>query len=65
MGKWSILVLVALGGCESTLDTGYKYTPLNASDAQRRGYYAAPFSPEATASKQNSSPIELGRPGAH
>jgi hypothetical protein len=34
-------------GCSETLETGYKPTPLGASAAVRRSYYASPFTPEA------------------
>jgi len=40
-------LLVMLVGCSSTLEDGYKPTPLGASDAVRRSYYASPFTPEA------------------
>jgi hypothetical protein len=47
-----ILALVCLaplgGGCGSRkLETGYQYTPLDATPVQRRAYYAGAFSPEA------------------
>jgi hypothetical protein len=39
---------ITLVGCGSRqLETGYTFTPLGASPAQRRAYYAGPFSPEA------------------
>ncbi len=39
-------------GCGgSKLETGYAPRKLNDSDAERRGYYAAPFSPEARAAE--------------
>ncbi len=34
-------------GCEPTLETGYKPRTLKASEADRRSYYAPPFSPAA------------------
>jgi hypothetical protein len=47
MGRRIILIfLVAAGGCESKLETGYKYTPLGASEEQRRAFYAPAFSPQ-------------------
>jgi len=38
-----------LSGCggSSRLETGYQYTPLGASPAERRAFYAGPFSAEA------------------
>jgi hypothetical protein len=60
---WFLAGIAVLLGCESKLETGYKYTPLNASDATRRAYYAAPFSPDAQGREQDGSvPISLRRP---
>ena len=43
-----VIASVTVVGCGSRqLETGYAYTPLGASPAQRRAYYAGPFSPEA------------------
>ena len=46
---------VAMGflaaGCGMDLETGYKYRPLDASGAQRKAYYASPFSPEKSAAE--------------
>lgn len=40
--------ICALAGCGGKqLETGYTFTPLGDSPAQRRAYYAGPFSPEA------------------
>jgi len=38
-----------LGGCggPQKLETGYQFTPLGASPAERRAFYAGPFSAEA------------------
>ena len=52
--KRSLLVAAAgvvVAGCGMDLETGYKYRPLNASAAERRGYYAPAFSPEKTAAQ--------------
>lgn len=38
-------------GCGGKLETGYRYRPLGESQAQRRAYYAGPFSPEARAAQ--------------
>jgi hypothetical protein len=70
----SLLLLLALGltvalggvvgGCSTTLETGYKPTPLSAGSADRRAYYANPFSPEAQ--PQNNQDIggepDINRP---
>jgi hypothetical protein len=54
----------AVGGCSNTLETGYKPTPLSAGSADRRAYYANPFSPEAQ--PQNNQDIggqpDINRP---
>lgn len=43
-----IVTLACAGlGCGGKLETGYRYRPLGESQAQRRAYYAGPFSPEA------------------
>lgn len=49
MGKWLIIISLAFlaAGCSSTLEDGYKPRLLGASDEQRRGYYASPFTPQA------------------
>jgi hypothetical protein len=56
MGKWlTILSLAVLAvGCSSSLEDGYKPRLLGASDDQRRGYYAAPFTPQAQAADQDA-----------
>ena len=40
-----VIGLLAATGCEPTLETGYKPRTLKASEADRRSYYAPPFSP--------------------
>ena len=44
-------VLLLLVGCSSKLETGYQPQLIGASAAQRRAYYATPFSPESQAPK--------------
>ena len=45
--------VAAAGGCSSKLETGYKPRPLGGSSPEaRRGYYAKPFTPEATKAKK-------------
>src|SRR5688500_5550842 len=53
IGLWIILIAV-VAGCRSSreLETGYEPRTLVASPAERRGYYASPFSPEASAADQ-------------
>ena len=47
-----MLLLSAVAGCQSDLEDGYKPRALNATPAQRRAYYASPFTPEAAAADQ-------------
>lgn len=46
-------LLLCTGGCGMQLETGYAYRPLNSTDAQRRAYYASPFSPEKSAAEKD------------
>ena len=46
------LGLLVLAGCQPTLESGYEPRPLNASEADRRSYYAPAFSPEAHPEKE-------------
>jgi hypothetical protein len=56
----SLLLLSALlAGCSNTLETGYTYHPLNASDSDRRAYYAPAFSPESQPEKAPSGAPDL------
>lgn len=58
-----ILLIAFAAGCGGTkLETGYKPRKLNDSDAERRGYYAAPFSPEARAAEAERA-VEHDTPG--
>ncbi|HEY2587615.1 MAG TPA: hypothetical protein VGI81_17850 [Tepidisphaeraceae bacterium] len=47
------LLMLGVGGCAMQLETGYTYRPLNSTDAQRRAYYASPFSPEKSAAEKD------------
>ena len=47
---FAVLILL-LGGCEPVLETGYKPRPLNASEADRRSYYAPAFSADSQPDK--------------
>ena len=62
MGDWrgriiattlGALMLVGVAGCGMQLETGYAYRPLNSTEAQRRAYYASPFSPEKSAAEKD------------
>ncbi len=65
MDKWLILGLITLmAGCSSELESGYKPKKLGVSDAERRAYYASPFSPEAQAGQQEQQQeMNMRRPG--
>jgi len=61
---WIILLAggACVGGCSSTLETGYQPRPLGGSSAEiRRGYYAQPFTPEAQKAKDYQQ--DFGTPG--
>jgi hypothetical protein len=59
-------LLILACGCGSELDDGYKPRPLSASTAQRRGFYATPFTPEANAAQQeHQEEFKSRRPGAY
>ena len=63
----SLLVpALAIAGCSAKLETGYEPRRLNSSDAERRGYYAAPFTPEAREAqmeREQESEFRRPRPG--
>lgn len=47
------LLMLGITGCGMQLETGYAYRPLNSTEAQRRAYYASPFSPEKSAAEKD------------
>jgi len=59
-----LLIALLICGCETELETGYKYRPLGDSAVQRRAYYASPFSVEKAAAdqerQQNKQPASPG-----
>jgi hypothetical protein len=62
---WAFSILL-IAGCSSKLETGYQPQVLGASAAQRRAYYAVPFTPEATApktDKETEMSMRRPRPG--
>ena len=74
LGRGIVLSMVSIAagaGCGgSALETGYKPRILSASEAQRRAYYASPFSKEAALAEKdrasNSTPdYRTRRPGAY
>ena len=51
----AVASLCALGcGGANRLETGYVYTPLRATEVQRRAFYADPYSGEAQRAAQES-----------
>jgi hypothetical protein len=56
-----LLLCLSVAGCGMKLETGYDYRPLTASSAERRAYYASPFSPEkAAAEHEKKTPAAAG-----
>ena len=64
IGYFALLLagVLSAAGCGSKLETGYKPRKLNDSDGQRRGYYAAPFSPAARAAEAERA-VQHDTPG--
>ncbi|HSV13734.1 MAG TPA: hypothetical protein VLI90_05705 [Tepidisphaeraceae bacterium] len=46
-------LLPVAGGCEQALETGYIPRKLNASESERRAFYAPEYTPEANGSKDS------------
>jgi hypothetical protein len=65
----SLLGLLAIAGstgCASKLETGYEPRQLGVSSAERKGYYASPYSAEAAAAgraQQTDDFRSMRRPG--
>jgi len=62
LGLLVLLPLAWAAGCSEKLETGYDPRRLGASSEVRRGFYAAPFSPEARAAKEYQE--TFGDPGS-
>jgi hypothetical protein len=60
-----LLMLVFAAGCgSSTLETGYKPRPLNATDTERRAYYSGKYTKEAVkAEQEREAEFRARRPG--
>lgn len=60
----AVTTLVFIAGCDETLETGYKPRRLNATDAERRAYYAPEFTPESQGGKNGDHrpPPDLSTP---
>ena len=48
----TIAMIGSVVGCSDKLETGWEPRRLDASPAERRAYYASPFTPEAAAAQQ-------------
>jgi hypothetical protein len=64
--KWAIACLCAISlcavvGCSEKLETGYDPRKIGSSSEVRRGFYAAPFSPEARKAREYEE--DFGTPG--
>jgi hypothetical protein len=60
---FALLALAAVGCSTTELETGYKPRKLGASPAERRSYYASPFTPEARAAQvERDQEQDLRRP---
>lgn len=58
-----IAITLLVIGCQNKLETGYKPVVLGASSAERRGYYAQPFTPERKAAQlEREQEYEARRP---
>ena len=63
MIRWTIIPILLLCGCSTTLETGYKPRLIGDSDVKRRAYYASPFTPEAKAAQlEREQELESRRP---
>ncbi len=60
-----LMLAGVLAGCGNRLETGYEPSKLGATPAQRRGFYAADFTPEAKAAKDRDDELSARntRPG--
>jgi hypothetical protein len=63
-------LLAAAGGCSEKLETGYEPRRLGSSSEVRRGFYAAPFTPEARKAREyeqsfgdGTTPVGRPKPG--
>jgi hypothetical protein len=52
LAGFTIAAIGSVVGCSDKLETGWEPHRLDASPAERRAYYASPFTPEAAAAQQ-------------
>jgi hypothetical protein len=63
--RWCLVLgLIGLVGCtKTTLETGYEPRKLGSTQAERRGFYAPAFSPEAAEARMDrEAELEMRRP---
>jgi hypothetical protein len=61
-----LMALTVATGCSSKLETGYEPRPLGVSAAERKGYYASPYTAEAAAAGRTQQADDfrsMRRPG--
>jgi len=54
-----VLLLVA-AGCADKLETGYQPRALNATESERRSFYAPDYTPESQKKSQQAATPDLG-----
>ncbi|MCC7351466.1 MAG: hypothetical protein IT446_12940 [Phycisphaerales bacterium] len=60
-----IIAILLAGGCSAKLETGYEPRKIGSTSVERRGFYAAPFSPESQNSGENQDSFRARRPNQY
>jgi hypothetical protein len=66
LGLLGLMAMAACSGCSNKLETGYEPRQLGVTSAERKGYYASPYSAEAAAAgraQQSEDVRSMRRPG--
>lgn len=61
----AIIAMLLLTGCSAKLETGYEPRKIGSTSVERRGFYAAPFSPESQNSGENQDSFRARRPNSY
>lgn len=61
----ALVIILLLAGCSAKLETGYEPRKIGSTSEDRRGFYAAPFSPEAQNSGENQDSFRARRPNQY
>jgi hypothetical protein len=61
----AIIAILLISGCSAKLETGYDPHKIGSTSDERRGFYAAPFSPEAQNSGENQDSFRARRPNQY